>query len=91
MITEFKAGTLYKLSPKHRLYWSELRNPSQCTPADLIFLCTERMHLSGNSPMLDMGDNVPITTLPVHLLIDVDTGGLWDTDPNKQEYEEYLQ
>ncbi len=87
MITEFKPGTLYKLSPEHRLYWSELRNPSQCAPADLIFLCTEKMP----PPMLDIEGNVHITPHKVHLLIDVDTGGLWDTDPNRQEYEEYLQ
>ncbi len=87
MNTEFKAGTLYKLSPKHHLYWSELRNPSQCTPADLIFLCTEKMYPS----MLDMEDGPHRTPRQVHLLIDADTGGLWVTDPNKHYYEEYLQ
>ncbi len=81
MITGFKPGTLYKLSPKHHLYWSELRNPSQCTPADLIFLCTEKV----NHPFAEATGN------RVHLLIDADTGGVWASDPKKHNYEEYLQ
>ncbi len=70
MNTEFKAGTLYKLSPTHSFY-------GMSDNKELIFLCTEKMYLS--------------MTLPVHLLIDVDTGGLWTYDPKKYNYEEYLQ
>ncbi len=87
MNTEFKAGTLYKLSRGHRLYWSELRNPSQCTPADLIFLCTNKMYC----PVVYETGAYNYTPRKVHLLIDVETGDLWDTNPNKQEYEEYLK
>ncbi len=87
MNTEFKAGTLYRLSHKHVLYGSELRNHIQRNPYDLIFLCTEKMYY----PIIGVDDAFNYTTHKVHLLIDVESGGLWDTDPNKQEYEEYLQ
>ncbi len=87
MITEFKAGTLYKLSPKHVLYGSELRKLSQRAPHDLIFLCTEKMYC----PIVDEAPVFNYTPRKVHLLIDADTGELWETDPNTQGYEEYLQ
>ncbi len=72
MITGFKAGTLYKLSPEHYSYWSGTNR---------IFLCTEKMY----RPVAEATRN------PVHLLIDVETGGLWDIDPDRQGYKEYLQ
>ncbi len=87
MITGFKPGTLYKLSPKHVLYGSELRKLSQRVPHDLIFLCTNIMYC----PIVDGAPVFNYTPQKVHLLIDVDTGDLWETDPNTQGYEEYLQ
>ncbi len=78
MNTKFKAGTLYKLSPKHYSYWSGINR---------IFLCTAKMYPA----ILDTEGRVHYNFQKVHLLIDVDTGELWDTNPNKQEYEEYLQ
>ncbi len=75
MNTAFKPGTLYKLSPKHRLYWDIHNNASR------IFLCTEKV----NHPFAEATRN------QVHLLIDADTGGVWAADPKKYNYEEYLQ
>ncbi len=72
MITKFKPGTLYKLSPKHYSYGSGTNR---------IFLCTEKV----NHPFAEATRN------PVHLLIDVETGGLWDIDPSRQGYKEYLK
>ncbi len=86
MITEFKAGTLYKLSPEPVLYGS-VRNHIQRAPHDLIFLCTEKMYC----PVVDEAGAYNYTPRKIHLLIDVESGGLWDTDPNRQEYEEYLK
>ncbi len=81
MITEFKAGTLYKLSPKHHLYWDT------CQSASLIFLCTEKIY----SPIIDTEGEVHYPTQKAHLLINVDTGGVWATKPRPPNYEEYLQ
>ncbi len=81
MITGFKAGTLYKLSPKHHLYWDT------CQSASLIFLCTEKMYC----PVVDEAFAYNYTPRKVHLLINADTGGLWVSDPNKYYYEEYLK
>ncbi|MCP3675926.1 MAG: hypothetical protein GY829_15865 [Gammaproteobacteria bacterium] len=78
MITAFKPGTLYKLSPKH---YNFLAGDNR------IFLCTKKMYC----PIVDVDDAFNYTTHKVHLLIDVESGGLWESDPNKQEYEEYLQ
>ncbi len=82
MITEFKPGTLYKLSPKHRLYWDIHNNASR------IFLCTEKMY-----PPSACTDGVVYRqgNRKIHLLIDADTGGVWASDPKKHYYEEYLQ
>ncbi len=81
MITAFNPGTLYKLSPKHRHYGNHYYR-------NLIFLCTEKMY-----PPTAGADGVVYRqgNRKIHLLIDVESGGLWDTDPNKQEYEEYLK
>ncbi len=72
MITRFKPGTLYKLSPKH---YNFLAGDNR------IFLCTEKMY----PPMLDMEDGPHRTPRKVHLLIDVATDGVWTTDTNKQQ------
>ncbi len=80
MNTEFKPGTLYKLSPNHAFHGV----PDY---KERMFLCTEKMYC----PVVDEAGAFNYTPRTVHLLIDVDTGGLWTTDPNKQEYEEYLQ
>ncbi len=74
MITAFKPGTLYKLSPKHAFH-----GVPDCK--ERIFLCTEKV----NHPFAEATGN------PIHLLIDVETGGLWDIGPTPQRYEEYLQ
>ncbi len=81
MITEFKPGTFYKLSPNHHLYWGAFQSASR------IFLCTAKMYC----PIVDEAPVFNYTPRKVHLLIDVDTGGLWASDPSRQEYEEYLQ
>ncbi|MCP3670092.1 MAG: hypothetical protein GY814_06590 [Gammaproteobacteria bacterium] len=82
MITEFKPGTLYRLSPKHHLYWGALQSASR------IFLCTEKMY-----PPTAGADGVVYRqgNRKIHLLIDVESGGLWASDPKKHNYEEYLQ
>ncbi len=72
MITEFKPGTLYRLSPE---------NYNFLAGDNRIFLCTEKMY----PPVAEATIN------PTHLLIDVETGGLWDIGPTPRRYEEYLK
>ncbi len=81
MITEFKPGTLYRLSPNHGALTFTGQSASR------IFLCTDKMYC----PVVDEAGAYNYTPRQVHLLIDVDTGGLWTYDPKKYNYEEYLQ
>ncbi len=81
MITAFKPGTLYKLSPNHGALTFTGQSASR------IFLCTNKMYC----PVVYETGAYNYTPRKVHLLIDVETGDLWDTNPNKQEYEEYLK